>query len=46
MSDNTFAQATGDTQKLKPPAYRNQLVVLPSQRDHRQGSPNAKVVLL
>ncbi|MEH2076515.1 MAG: thioredoxin domain-containing protein [Nostoc sp.] len=46
MSDNISAQATGDTQKLKPPAYRNQLVVLPSQRDRRQGSLNAKVVLV
>ncbi|GAX46226.1 hypothetical protein NIES4075_72470 [Tolypothrix sp. NIES-4075] len=46
MSDNISAQATGDTQKLKPPAYRNQLAVLPSQRDRQQGSPNAKVVLV
>ncbi|MDZ8188388.1 MAG: DsbA family protein [Nostoc sp. ChiSLP02] len=37
MSDNIFAQATGD---------RNQLAVPPSQRDRHQGSLNAKVVLV
>jgi protein-disulfide isomerase len=46
MSDNISAQVTGDTRSVKPPAYRNQLAVLPSQRDRRKGSLNAKVVLV
>ncbi|MDZ7970008.1 MAG: DsbA family protein [Nostoc sp. DedSLP03] len=55
MSDDISAQATGDMRSVKrstersrrsPPAYRNQLAVLPSQRDRRQGSLNAKVVLV
>ncbi|WP_414572429.1 DsbA family protein [Nostoc sp. CCY 9925] len=55
MSDDISAQPTGDTHSVKrstersrrsPPAYRNQLAVLPSQRDRRQGSLNAKVVLV
>jgi protein-disulfide isomerase len=46
MNHNISAEVTGDTSSVKPPAYRHQLAVLPSQRDRRQGSLNAKVVLV
>jgi protein-disulfide isomerase len=41
MSDAIFGNTCGNCE-----AERNQLVVLPSEQDHRQGSLNARVVLV
>lgn len=45
MSHDIFAGVTGDSCSIDE-AVPNQLAVLPSEHDHRQGSLNAKVVLV
>lgn len=45
MSHDIFAETTGDS-PMEIQSERNQLAVPPSEQDHRQGSLNAKVVLV
>lgn len=44
MSHNVSVEGFGDSPEIQ--SERNQLAVPPSKRDHRQGSLNAKVVLV
>lgn len=45
MSHNIFAETTGDS-PMETQSECNQLAVPPTERDHRQGSLDAKVVLV